>query len=521
MIPSTVSDEDVDARFAEIIATEWPRLTGRQTPETLLYTVGDPDLGHRAAEMGRLSASRIRAMPWQAWSLDRIMARNPDGTWTHPECCLIVPRQSGKSAMLILRVLYGLFKLGENICFSAHQWVTAKALWKRCWNIVEATPWMEKRVVSHTCSQGRGTIELKSGATVVFSTRSAHLGRGLDRVDLEIYDEAYDLTEADMAALSPTKAAARDPQTIYTSSAVNLDQHSNGQVLASVRRRGHEGLEEGLFFAEWMAPEGTDRALPTTWQLANPSYGVIATEKFLAAEFRKFPTAAGRKSFDTEYLGRGDWPPDEDAVEALITAEVWSDLKDREIGLAGPIALALSMTPLRPGVPQVLSIAAAQRTVDDRIHVEVGYHDAPTGAVSRIKALIARHSPCALVVDSTDPATALIPELLAADIEPETTSAAQKVAACGGFYQDAVDSKLVHTGDPLIQTAVESAGRREVKGGGWAWQGRGLSPLEAATLARWGLLTYGARALPPALPPVAVRADQTYIATGDLMVAGF
>lgn len=521
MTPSTISKEDLDAQFAEIIAAEWPKLTGRQTPEAMLYSPGDPDLGRRAAEMGRVSASRIRAMPWQAWSLDRIMSRNPDGTWTHPECCLIVPRQSGKSAMLILRVLYGLFKLGENICFSAHQWVTAKALWKRCWNIVEATPWMFKRVVSHTCSQGRGTIELKSGATVVFSTRSAHLGRGLDRIDLEIYDEAYDLTEADMAALSPTKANAPDPQTIYTSSAVNLDQHANGQVLASVRRRGHEGLDAGLFFAEWMAPDGTDRSLPTTWRLANPSYGAIATEKFLAAEFRKFSTPAGRKSFDTEYLGRGDWPPDEDDIKAVITAEVWSDLKDRNCELAGPVALAMSMTSLAPGRAQMLSIAAAQHTTDGRIHVEIGYHDAPTNALTAIKGYVARLNPCALVIDRTDPAMALLADLLAADIEPETTSAAEKVQACGGFYQDAIDAKLVQTGDPLLVDAVAGAGRREVKGGGWAWEGVGISPLDAVTLARWGLVTYGSRAMAANVPPVAVKAEATAIETGDLAVMGF
>lgn len=521
MTLSTISDEDLDARFAEIIAAEWPKLTGRQTPEAMLYTPGGSDLGHRAGELGRRSASRIRVLPWQSWSLERIMSRNADGTWTHPECCLIVPRQSGKSLMLVLRVLYGLYKLDERIVFSAQQWETAKALWKRAWHIVKTTPWMHKHVVAKTCSQGRGTIELGSGAMVVFTTRSAHAGRGLDRIDLEIYDEAYDLTEADMAALSPTKMAAADPQTIYTSSAVNAEQHTNGHVLAAVRRRGRRGLEKGLFFAEWMAPEGADRALPTTWERANPSYGVIATERFLEAEFRKFSTAAGRKSFDTEYLGRGDWPPDEDDVEALITAEVWSDLTDREIGLAGPIALALSMTKLAPGKPQMLSIAAAQRTVDDRIHIEVGYHAVPTGAALRIKALIARHSPCALVIDGTDPAISLIPELLAADIEPEKTSAAEKVAACGGFYQDAIDGHLVHTGDPLLEGAVAAAGRREVKGGGWAWQGHRISPLEAATLARWGLLTYGARAMAPALPPAAVRAERTFVQTGDLMAAGF
>nr|WP_020794747.1 terminase large subunit [Gordonia sp. NB41Y] len=297
---SAVSDFDVDAAFADIIAKEWPNLEGRQTPNSLCFSPGNLELGAKACELAR-RAGRIRSMPWQSWSLGQIMSKAPDGTWVHPECCLIVPRQNGKSLILTIRVLYGLFKLGEKIIFSAQQWETAKSLWKRTWAIVKTTPSLQRLVESHTCSQGRGTIILASGAEVVFTTRSANAGRGLDKVDLVIYDEAYDLTEADMAALSPTKMAADDPQTIYTSSAVNQEQHPNGQVLAAVRRR-MIACEEGLFGAEWMAPETMDRGDPKTWRWANPAFGVIQTVKKLMAEFKAMTTAPGQKSFDVEYL---------------------------------------------------------------------------------------------------------------------------------------------------------------------------------------------------------------------------
>lgn len=502
MIPSTISEFDVDARFAEIIAAEWPKLEGRQTPEALLYTAGgDPRLGLKAAELGLRSAHHLRAMPFQAWSLEHIMSKNADDTWTHPECCLIVPRQAGKSTVLILRVLYGLFKLGENIVFSAHQWVTAKALWRRCWQIVESTPWMKRRVDSKTCSQGRGTIELKSGATVVFSTRSAHLGRGLDRVDLEIYDEAYDLTEADMAALSPTKMAAPDPQTIYTSSAVNADQHTNGHVLAAVRRRGLAGTEDGLFFAEWMAPTGLDRADHETWRLANPSYGVIARAKVLDAEFKKFSTAAGRKSFDVEYLGWGDWPVDPEDGEAVIDPEVWSRMTDTTPSLRGPVALAID----RSKDGEWWAIAAAQATDDGRMHLEVGYCQSATAdeVVAYALACIGAWDPCVLVIDRKSPANVLEAKLLPAGVEPEMASTPQVAVACRGFYDDATSDLLSHTGQQILTDAVAAAAKREMPQGDWAWDRSGtgvVSPLIAATLAHWGLLTFGAETAPPPSP---------------------
>ncbi|MHA4848552.1 hypothetical protein L1080_003275 [Rhodococcus sp. MSC1_016] len=499
MTLSTICEDDVDARFAEIIASEWPKLEGRQTPNSLAFTPGNTELGGKAAELGFRSASRIRAIPWQSWSLEQIMSKGPDGTWTHPECCLIVPRQNGKSLLLSLRVLYGLFKLGEKIVFSAQQWETAKALWKRTWAIVKTTPWMLKRVESHTCSQGRGTIVLASGAEVVFTTRSANAGRGLDRVDLEIYDEAYDLTEADMAALSPTKMNSDDPQTIYTSSAVNQDQHPNGQVLAAVRQRGLDG-DEGLFFAEWMAPDSLDRTDPKTWRWANPSFGVIQTDKKLASELRKFSTEAGMKSFDVEYLGRGDWPSELAEVhEPVITAEAWSDMEGRS-ELTGPIAIAVDRH------LDWYSIAMAQRTTTGKIHIEIGYLDRPsTGVVETIAAIVESVDPCVVMMNRTSPATSLNPALKLKRIEPVLTSGQEMGQACVGFLDDALAGQLEHTNDPRLNNSIDGVKKKPMSGGAFGWDYDTavlLAPLVAATLARLGLLTHGVEEpKPEALPP--------------------
>lgn len=500
MTRSTICDVDLDEKFREIIEAEWPRLTGRQTPDALLYTEGDTALGLKAAELGRRSASRLRAMPWQSWSLEQILARNPDGTWTHPECCLIVPRQQGKSTVLVLRVLYGLFKLGEIIVFTAHQWRTAESLWKRAWRIVKSTPWMAKHVESKTCSQGRGTIVLDTGAEVVFTTRSAHAGRGLDRIDLEIYDEAYDLTEADMAALSPTKMAAPDPQTIYTSSAVNAEQHHAGHVLAAVRRRGREGLDVGLFFAEWAAPDG-DRADPDTWRLAMPSFGVIAKPAMLKNELRRFSTPAGRKSFDCEYLGRGDWPADPDETTEVIDSEVWADMRNPAPVLRGQVALALELSRDR----QWWALAAAQSTTDGRRHLEVGFFQAATHAevVSYVLAVIAAWDPCALAIDRKGNAAVIVPKLLAAKVEPELIGAPELAVAFGLFYDAALAGELSHTGQQILTDALESAGTRELPGGDKVWSQTGpapIPPLQAATLALWALETFGVETAPPPSP---------------------
>ena len=89
----------------------WPRLTGRQTPEFWHGFDGDETDGDVAAALG--AEFGHRCMPWQWWTLRKVCSRLPadeDGIrlWTHPDVCLEVPRQNGKSEIAILRILLGL-----------------------------------------------------------------------------------------------------------------------------------------------------------------------------------------------------------------------------------------------------------------------------------------------------------------------------------------------------------------------------------------------------------------------------
>lgn len=459
---------------------------------------GDIMHGEKAVELARRAGAN--SMPWQKDAQHAILSMTPDGRWTHSDCCLIIPRQNGKSEILIQRCLYGLFKLGETILYTAQRWKTARDAWRRMMAIIKGRSWLKNRVVRATCSQGEGIIELASGPVISFGTRSNDTGRGLTEVDLIVYDEAYNLTDGEMSAMSFTQMAAKNPQTIYASSAVNQDEHPNGAVLASVRTRGL-AQEADLYFAEYMAPDDMPRDEEETWKYANPSYGVVQTAAKILKLMRNLATVAGRKGFDVEALGRGDWPIEvTDEVEVIIDPDVWGAMASKTTKLGKRVALAVDMSPDRKWI----SIAAAARTSDGKTHVEVGYHAAPnSGAVKLLLSLVGRWDPCALVMDRQSPAYSLHPDLVKAGIEPEVTSAAQIVQACGGFYDDAIAGQLTHTGDPLLAEAIEGASKRELTGGGWAWDRKGnmtISPLVAATLAHWALKVFDVQRPPPAAP---------------------
>ena len=499
---------------------DFPQLTGRQTPHHLSEFEGDDEHGRKAVTLaGRVARD---AMPWQIATLFAILRMGADGFWTHPDACLIIPRQNGKTLVVILRCLYGLFMLNERIIYSAQRWPTAEDAFKRLDAIIKATPSLNRLVVKRQLSQGKGYIELSTGARILFCTRSNDSGRGFDEVDLIVYDEAYNLTEGETAALGFTQMAAKNPQTIYTSSAVNVEQHINGYVLAGIRRTGL-AHGEGMYFAEYMAPEEMDRLDPATWAYANPSHGVIQTDAKIRKLMRGMNTAAGRRSFDVEALGRGIWPKDEDDVEAVISSEVWQPMTNVSPTLVGPIALALDMTPDRKN----LAIAASQRTDEGRIHLEVGYYDGPTpGAARYVATLIGKWNPCAVVVDKASPAMTVVADLYKLGFEAETTGVAEMATACGGFYDDAVAQLLDHTGDPLLADALAGAQKRELAGGGaWAWNRKGsnpIAPLVAATLARWGLVTFAELATPPKQTITTERSSRSARSeTADLATVGF
>ncbi|NKS41708.1 hypothetical protein GS496_14210 [Rhodococcus hoagii] len=483
---------------ASLICEDFPTLAGRQEPHHLSVFDGDTSHGEKAIELGRRVGAI--AMPWQKAAQHALLSTTPSGRWTHSTCCLLIPRQNGKSEVLILRCLYGLFKLGETIIYTAQRWKTARDGWKRMMSIIKSRSWLKKRVVRSTCSQGEGIIELESGASISFGTRSNDSGRGLTDVDLVVYDEAYNLTPGEISAMSFVQMAAKNPQRIYASSAVNQDEHPNGEVLASVRVRGLD-REPGLYFAEYMAPEEMPRDAPETWRYANPSFGVIQTEEKILDIMRNLATPAGRKGFDVEALGRGDWPDPSDEQETwqIVAEDQWHGLVDYP-ELVGTRAIGIA----RVGAQWV--VAAAQRTDDDRIHVEVGYLRiaANPDIVDLIVRLDDALEPCAIATDARSPAAVIEPLLKKAGIELIKSSTSQAALMGSGFVDDADDGLISHTGQRALDVALEAAGKRLLPRGDWVVDAAGdpaVAPLLAVVVARWALVTFESRATGPAAMP--------------------
>ena len=525
--------------MASLVCDDFPTLTGRQEPIHFSMADGDTSIGEKVVELRRRTGQKT--MPWQEFAQFGICSTTPsddpmhDGwRWTHPTACLICTRQNGKSEILIDRCLYGLFKLKESILYTAQRWKTARDAWGRLIGIIRSRAWLRKHVVKATSSAGEGIIELDNGARIGFGTRSVDTGRGLTDVDLVIYDEAYNLTSGEITAMAFTQSAASNPQRIYASSAVNQDQHPNGAALAAVRERGLHH-DERLFFAEWMAPDDPtccercaavgvlDRDDPETWRFANPSFGVIHSEEKILDIKSDMNTAAARKGFDVDALGRGDWPKPDTEREHVIDMTAWADLLVSEAEFAGDPVVALSVAPDR----RSWSIVAGRLTVAGPVLIESGFYGLADHAdvVTRVEALVSDWDPAAIVVDSRSRATVIVPKLQAAGIDPELFHTAQVADACAGLIDDIDTGMVVHSGQDELTLAADVVQKRELPQGDFVFdQTLEAVPICAAALAYAGVLRFAsAPRSRPASPSISAgEMSPSFGGSGlDVMAVGF
>lgn len=422
---------------------------------------------------------------------------NP-GKFASFEVGLVCARQNGKGAILEARELAGALLLGEKlIVHSAHEFKTAKEAMRRLEMLLAEAgePYRANR------SHGEESIEFKNtGARVMFQTRTKAAGRGLSG-DLVILDEAMILSSDAVGALLPTMSARPNPQIWYTGSAVDQAIHANGLVFSSVRERGLAGEDPSLCWLEWSCDDNADLDDPKQYAISNPGMGHRISLDHIRNERRALVHQP--KVFAVERLSIGDWPSMSDALSE-IPGDAWSEMACSEPLLTGVRTIAVHRSRDR----RRWAVAAAQRTSDNRVHVELGpvHEGSHTDVAEYLVDKVGQWNPVSLVIDRKSSAMVLEPLLLDAGIEPTITNSSDLSLACGGFLDDVLSGLVSHSNQPALTEAVAGATKRDLPGGGFAWNegadGVVTAPLVAATLAHWALVSLSRPPVGPSSAPV-------------------
>ena len=497
--PPTEFAEDLRERYGLECPPRWgtPRHPDRPSLGPKLWKV-----------MTKLGAP---PMPWQKYVSDVALEIDPEtGRFAHREVGLSVSRQQGKTELTLgAQVHRAMAWKRQNIVYAAQTRGMARQRWEdEFWEKISSSDLAKYARIRK--SNGNEAILFpgkRSRMGITANTEKAGHGPPLD---LGFIDEAFahedDRLEQAFSPAMLTRAMAQ----LWWASAGGT---TKSVWLNKKREKGRE-LIESLFAAlaedqaavrpracyfEWYAPEDMDRADPATWRATLPALGYTVTEEVIAAELEKMDPA----EFDRAYLNRTRKPTP--PTDPNVPKAAWPGLVDAASRpTADRVALALDVSQDRKRA----AIAAAALRPDGTVHLEVVAHRPGTDWV--VPAMVKLHrlwKPVAVAVASAGaPAGSLIDDLAAAGIEaPKDKATPQRgdlavmrsgdiTEACGQLA-DAMNQGSVAHIDQVPLTAAVNGARTRRNGDAWQLDRTNslvdISPLCAATFARWALLIRG------------------------------
>jgi len=450
-------------------------------PDVADYTLGDIAVDF-AETIG------LELYDWQAYCLRNILARRPDGNWAARDSCLEVPRQNGKNSVLEALELYLVFLGGARLVIhSAHEQPTAEMHFSRLRSLIEASDDLMEAMPrggnnGFYTANGQERITLANGAQIKFKTRTKKSGRG-PSPDAIVFDEAMELDQRALGALTPSLSARKKAMLVFTSSS----PRSHSSMLWRLRKRALAGDGGRLFYAGWNSDPDVDLRDEDNWFLCNPSLGMGSGDRpgkevdAMRADLDLLPP----EEFAIEHLGVPEDLAGDSA--AVIPLEQWDGLEDKASEAVGRVVLALDVSPDR----KWSCISAAGRRDDGVFTVETVSHRPGTSwVVGEIGDLLKRAGASSVRVEKGGPAGSLIAQLTEAGVEVDEVATADLTKATGLFIDSCLSGQLRHLGQQSLRSAVVAAQLR-ASGDAELWSRRSskmdITPLVAATLALGGV----------------------------------
>ena len=460
---------------------------GSQTPTW--QHVGDYAESAGEAACAYFAKHGARFYGSQKLEFELMLARDEDGGFAAKSLCITKPRQNGKSYAARWYAIWMAMVCGRKVLYSAHHSRTSRDMFKQIADMLESDEAFSREVDSIYRAGGYEGVYFRKGGCIEFQTRTNSGGRG-GTYDIIILDEAQELTPAQQDALLPTVSAAgeiadgaSEPQKIYIGTVPGPE--CQGTVFREIHDRVHAG-ESDVWWLEWGAQgdrlEDVDVDSVDLWYACNPAMGRRMRESTVRDEH----DTMSRDGFARERLGW--WSPTAGLPDFAIPASKWESLALDKAPTEGRAAYGVKFA----ADGSEVSLAAA-RLHDGKCYVEQIAREPMAAGTSWLANWIAERKSkgCCCVIDGKAGAQALVDKLGAMPVNYIVTpSAAQVVAACSALVDGVNEGKLewFRPQADLKDSAVTSTRRRIGSAGGWGFGGENPVPIEAASLALWGVL---------------------------------
>ncbi|MFF9565740.1 hypothetical protein ACF1AJ_20495 [Leifsonia sp. NPDC014704] len=451
-----------------IVTTAWPRVVAK------------------CAEMG------VTFDTWQHGLGSIALGKTKDGKYaaTVGGILLAIPRQVGKTFLvgMIVIALCVIFP-GMTVLWTAHRTRTATKTFQSMQGMVK-----RKRIRPHLAAgrndgirtaNGEQEIRFKNGSIIMFGAREQGFGRGFDKVDIEVFDEAQILGEKALEDMVPaTNQSQHEAGALLFFMGTPPRPSDPGEFFTNRREKALSGKAKNLVYVEFSADSDADPDDREQWAKANPSFPSRTSVESMERMREQLENDA---SFKREALGI--W----DALDTpqVIDPKTWSDAADGASMAVERLTLAIDVPPDR----KTATVSLAGKRADGLWHVELDEEREGTDwVVQWVKDRAAKNKLYAVVADEMCGLVETRRDrhyLVGTKIQVTLAGAeGRDMAIACAKYQDGIrDGSVKHANQPQVNVALSVARKRPLAGA-WAWNRKdaesNISPIVSETLALWG-----------------------------------
>lgn len=481
-------------------------LLGEAPPRVLVEPKGARD--NSWEDVADLSAQAgIVLDGWQELILQAAMGERRDSTWAAKRVGVTVPRQNGKSQLLVARALAGAVLFGEKkIVISAHQQDTAREAFNKLVEILEdeGNGWLMDRVKPKGIMNAinREQVKFKNGATIQFKARSGAAGKGFSS-DCLMLDEAQILSQRAWTSINSTMSAMPNPQVWLLGTAPQEEDDS--EVFESVRSAAIEGKSATAAWCEWgtdvqsaeylaarddLAARRWSPAVEYLCWVANPAWNTRMNHDVVEGECETYT----QRKFAQDRLGV--WAEDSGSARRW-SSDLWKGAETDSAPAGGirSFAVAFNFDGTR------VSVAGAVKH-NDGVHGElIGAHSGSTesGTASLADWLSERWRDAAMICIVGGAGAALKQALIDRGVSKRVihTLSTPEYFAANAMTEDALKTGMVThpvgaSGDAL-DASVATSDIPKADSGTWRWKSSvpdgDETPVEAFCAAYWAART--------------------------------
>ncbi len=470
---------------------------GNQKPRVDQFNDGDIWLADKTIQL--TEAYGIKLLDWEKAIIYRWMAvyQDDEGNWmwSNPKAGLLVPRQNGKTEILIARVIGGMIFMNEALIYTAHSDKTVDEVKRRVMNFFyQAKEEIRDLLTSDFDKEPKSFdfVELRTGGRCVFRTRTRTGGLGTTN-DTLILDEAQEETDAQQEALLPTISAGKSQNQQIIRGGTPPSGGGNGTVFVRIRQNILDGKDHETCWQEWSVELLTDPNDEDAWFETNPSLGY----HLMITAVRNEAKDMAIDSFNKMRLG---WIAGIESKRAIPDAW-WSELKVEKVEVPEDATYVYSIKFAPDGSSVSLSVGV--NMPGNKVHVELVERKPMSAGTMWIVSWLTdnnRWRKCSkIIIDGASGTQLLVEELVRTDRRFSkkilTPNVKEATAAYAAFHEAVEHGKLTHFNQPALNMSIKTVKKRNIgKDGAFGYASMNTDiqsdPTESAAFAYYGAIRF-------------------------------